>query len=209
MVLILTRTAWCVLQVIDIKVSKTGKHGHAKCRFTAIDIFDGSKHEDIVPSTHGAMIPVVTRMEYQVIGLEDGYLQLMTDDGDMKEDLQPPTYPEGLGADLEAAIEAAEAEGLTVVVSVRITGRILHHPAPQFIEIWVAHRLLERWRRRPWCRSRSKHKKKKRALCASLTRKVSLLQGRSLKRQSMLVPLRIHTALTKDFRALGLTPLWH
>ena len=30
-------------QVSDIKVSKTGKHGHAKCRFTAIDIFDGSK----------------------------------------------------------------------------------------------------------------------------------------------------------------------
>ena len=105
-------------KVIDIKVSKTGKHGHAKCRFTAIDIFDGSKHEDIVPSTHTAHVPVVTRMEYQVIGLEDGYLQLMTDDGDMKEDLQPPTYPEGLGADLEAAIEAAEDEGLTVVVSV-------------------------------------------------------------------------------------------
>ena len=39
-------------QVIDIKVSKTGKHGHGKCRFTAIDIFDGSKHEDIIPSTH-------------------------------------------------------------------------------------------------------------------------------------------------------------
>ena len=150
-------------KVIDIKVSKTGKHGHAKCRFTAIDIFDGSKHEDIVPSTHGAMIPVVTRMEYQVIGLEDGYLQLMTDDGEMKEDLQPPTYPEGLGADLEAAIEAAEAEGLTVVVSVRITGRILHHPAPQFIEIWVAHRLWERWRRRPWCRSR---RSKSEGICA-------------------------------------------
>ena len=32
-------------KVIDIKVSKTGKHGHGKCRFTAIDIFDGSKHE--------------------------------------------------------------------------------------------------------------------------------------------------------------------
>ena len=121
-------------KVIDIKVSKTGKHGHAKCRFTAIDIFDGSKHEDIVPSTHGAMVPVVTRVEYQVIGLEDGYLQLMTDDGEMKEDLQPPSYPEGLGADLEAAIEAAEAEGLTVVVSVRITGRILHHPKSKLLK---------------------------------------------------------------------------
>ena len=173
-------------KVIDIKVSKTGKHGHAKCRFTAIDIFDGSKHEDIVPSTHTAHVPVVTRMEYQVIGLEDGYLQLMTDDGEMKEDLQPPSYPEGLGADLEAAIEAAEAEGLTVVVSVRITGRILHHPTPQFVETWVARRLWGRWRRRPWCRSRSESFSFDpvlicgSALSASLTLKVSLLQGRSL-----------------------------
>jgi hypothetical protein len=40
-------------KVIDIKVSKTGKHGHGKCYFTAIDIFDGSKHEvrDSFPET--------------------------------------------------------------------------------------------------------------------------------------------------------------
>ncbi len=105
-------------KVIDIKVSKTGKHGHGKCRFTAIDIFDGSKHEDIIPSTHTAHLPFVNRAEYTVIGIEDGYLQMMTDDGDMKEDLQLPTWPEGLGDDLEAAIQSAEDEGKQVVVSV-------------------------------------------------------------------------------------------
>ena len=177
-------------KVIDIKVSKTGKHGHGKCRFTAIDIFDGSKHEvrfgfkrllrqgsgwpsltassggaveeagwadryaagrrvdggrplgmrvsstvvcvakptyhaslatcsqDIIPSTHTAHLPFVNRAEYTVIGIEDGYLQMMTDDGDMKEDLQLPTYPEGLDDDLEKAIQAAEDEGKQVVVSV-------------------------------------------------------------------------------------------
>ena len=53
------------------------------------------------------------------MGIEDGYLQLMNDDtGDLKEDLQLPTYPEGLGDDLEAAVEAAEADGKQVVVSV-------------------------------------------------------------------------------------------
>ena len=44
-------------KVIDIKVSKTGKHGHGKCRFTAIDIFDGSKHEvraACTPISHGS-----------------------------------------------------------------------------------------------------------------------------------------------------------
>ena len=42
----------------------------------------------------------------------------MQDNGDVKEDLSLPTWPDGLGSDLEAAIGAAEDSGMTVVVSV-------------------------------------------------------------------------------------------
>ena len=35
-------------KVLNISVSKTGKHGHAKCNFTATDIFTGKKLEDMV-----------------------------------------------------------------------------------------------------------------------------------------------------------------
>lgn len=38
--------------MVDVSTSKTGKHGHAKCNFTAIDIFNGKKLEDMCPSTH-------------------------------------------------------------------------------------------------------------------------------------------------------------
>merc|ERR1711943_28624 len=39
-------------KVIDVTTSKTGKHGHAKCHFTATDIFTGKKMEELVPSSH-------------------------------------------------------------------------------------------------------------------------------------------------------------
>jgi hypothetical protein len=40
------------LQVVDVSTSKTGKHGHAKCHFVALDIFTSRKMEELVPSSH-------------------------------------------------------------------------------------------------------------------------------------------------------------
>jgi len=64
-------------KVLNISVSKTGKHGHAKCNFTATDIFTGKKLEDMVPSSHGTTVPIVSRTEWEIIDIgEDGELTL-------------------------------------------------------------------------------------------------------------------------------------
>ncbi|CAM9170333.1 unnamed protein product [Phaeothamnion confervicola] len=102
-------------KVVNVSTSKTGKHGHAKANFTAIDIFTGKKLEDIVPTTHTTYIPNVTRNEFQVLNIdEDGFLSLMTDDGDTKEDLQLPDYPEGLANEIRKAFE--DGKGLIVTI---------------------------------------------------------------------------------------------
>merc|ERR1712138_338344 len=78
-------------KVKDVSVSKTGKHGHAKCKFAASDIFTGATCEELCPSTHSIDVPVVTKSDWQIQGLQDEtYVLLMNDDGDMREDLQTP-----------------------------------------------------------------------------------------------------------------------
>merc|ERR1719473_696431 len=88
-------------KVSDVSTSKTGKHGHAKCHFVAIDIFTGKKMEDLVPSSHTTSVPFVKKEEFQCIDAdEDGFLTVLTADGDTRSDLKLPNtmQPEPPGA---------------------------------------------------------------------------------------------------------------
>merc|ERR1712071_722086 len=84
-------------KVLSISVSKTGKHGHAKCNFLAVDIFTGKKLEDMIPSTHGTTVPIVNRSEWEIIDIdEDGVVTLMDEAGTQKADLNLPLIPPGM-----------------------------------------------------------------------------------------------------------------
>lgn len=104
-------------KVVSISVSKTGKHGHAKCNFVATDIFTGKKLEDMVPSTHGTTVPVVSRSDWEIIDIEeDGQLTLMDEAGEQKVDVKLPTFPEEMADEIREAWNEGEN---TVTVTVQ------------------------------------------------------------------------------------------
>ncbi|KAL6105355.1 eukaryotic translation initiation factor 5A-1-like [Pungitius pungitius] len=100
-------------KIMEMSTSKTGKHGHAKVHLTGLDIFTQKKYEDICPSTHNMDVPHVTRKDYQVIDVADGFLSLMDDGGTTREDLK---LPEGdIGKEIEKKFDNGDNFMVTVL----------------------------------------------------------------------------------------------
>ncbi|KAK7904456.1 hypothetical protein WMY93_017063 [Mugilogobius chulae] len=95
---------------------KNGHHGHAKVHLTGIDIFTGKKVEDICPSTHNMNVPNVSRKDYQLVNLDDGYMSLLDDGGDTREDLKVPDGD--LGEEIKKKFDNSEQFLVTVIKAV-------------------------------------------------------------------------------------------
>ena len=104
-------------KVNSVSHSKTGKHGSAKCNFDTNDIFTGKKIMDMLPSSQGTEVPIVTKSDWEVIDInEEGELTLMDEAGNQKVDINLPGYPEGMAAEIRAAWNDGEN---TVMVSIQ------------------------------------------------------------------------------------------
>ena len=60
-----------------IDISKTGKHGHAKCRIEATPIIGGNKKVFVIPGHDRLEVPNVDKRKGQILSKGDGKASLM------------------------------------------------------------------------------------------------------------------------------------
>ena len=102
-------------KIVEMTTSKTGKHGSAKVHLTGIDIFTNKKYEDICPSTSTMEVPIVSRREYSLTAINNGFLELLCDDGTIKDDVK--LEDNDLGKEILQKYEQADSDDIVVTVT--------------------------------------------------------------------------------------------
>jgi translation initiation factor 5A len=57
-------------KVIEVKTSKTGKHGHAKCNITGTCVLTGNKCNEVHPASHNVTEFKLDKAEFMVMSAE-------------------------------------------------------------------------------------------------------------------------------------------
>ena len=107
-------------KVVSFSTAKTGKHGAAKAMVTGIDIFSSNKYECTFSTGENVDAPVVERKEFTLNFIDDeGFMALMTEQGDIKEDLKVPEeeWLKDVVEKARAILEDGKKECLVTVVS--------------------------------------------------------------------------------------------
>ena len=65
----------CIVRTNDI--SKTGKHGHAKCRIEAIGVLDGKKKVFAIGGHERLEVPMINRNKAQLMSISDNKTSVM------------------------------------------------------------------------------------------------------------------------------------
>jgi translation initiation factor 5A len=96
-----------VYKVVSIEKSKSGKHGHAKARITAVSIFDGSKKSIVLPTDTKVDSPVIDKRVAQVNYITDATPpQLGLMDMESYESFEVPMPdPESFEGEIEQGIQ--------------------------------------------------------------------------------------------------------
>ncbi len=67
--------AACVVN--DVKISRAGKHGHAKVTLMATGLIDNKKRSSVMPGSDSAEVPIVDKRNGQVLNVSESKVNIM------------------------------------------------------------------------------------------------------------------------------------
>jgi translation initiation factor 5A len=100
--------------VTDLKVSRPGKHGHAKVNLTAIGMLDDKKRNTVMPGHDNIEVPVIEKKNAQVLSISGNHANVMDSE----------TY-ETFDVEIPEELKDEVKEGVTVVYWVVLDDRVI------------------------------------------------------------------------------------
>lgn len=100
--------------VTDLKVSRPGKHGHAKVNLTAVGMLDGKKRNTVMPGHDNIEVPVISKKNAQVLSINGNTANVM--DSETYETFDVTIPPE---------LEGQVTDGVTIVYWVVLNDKVL------------------------------------------------------------------------------------
>lgn len=91
-------------RVVDMQVSRPGKHGHAKVRLTGVGIVDEKKRIVVMPGHDNVEVPIIEKKSAQVLSIQ----------GDMANVMDSETY-ETFDLKIPEELKGQVAEGSNVL----------------------------------------------------------------------------------------------
>ena len=106
-----------VCRIVEIELSKPGKHGAMKVRVTGLDAFTGQKKQLLSPGGAEVEVPVIDKSDAQVVAIMGTTLQMM--DVKTYETFELP-MPEEFKSELTAGVEVEYQRAGNLVSITRI-----------------------------------------------------------------------------------------
>ncbi len=77
-------------RVVDVEISKPGKHGHSKVRVSAVGLVDDKKRIAVMPGHDNVEVPIIEKRTAQVLSVHEGMANVMDSDTYETFDLKIP-----------------------------------------------------------------------------------------------------------------------
>lgn len=99
-------------QAKKLDVSKTGKHGHAKVRYEAVNAFTGKKKVGVIPGHDKIEVPMIDKRNAQVLSVAGNVASVMDNENFENFDLDIPEKIEGVVEGVEVEYWLIEEDKL-------------------------------------------------------------------------------------------------